>query len=136
MPLSVIKKWRNFNICPNYILLITLVGIFHNDATLIPVTTCLCKHNEPEGFNENFSYRGPRQSLSFVCQSIIFQALYFWIFSGGNFVDEFPFFVKPRPSFLIFGGFIPLGWSKLFPRLHFRTLFACKFLQRAFFIQD
>lgn len=67
----------NFNICLNYILLITLVGIFHNDATLIPVTTCLCKHNELLGFNENFIYQGPRQSLSFVCQSIIFQELYF-----------------------------------------------------------
>ena len=114
LPLSVIKKWRNFNICPNYMLLITLFGIFHNDATLIPVFTCLCKHNELEGFNENLIYRGPRQSLSFVCQSIIFQALNFWIFSGGNFVVEFPFCVKLRPSFLIFLVFIPLGCGNYF----------------------
>ena len=108
------KKWRNFNICPNYILLITLSDIFHNDATFIPVITCLCKLNELDGFNENFIYRRPRQSLSFVCQSIIFQALYIWIFSGGNFVVEFPFCVKPRPSFLIFLGFIPLGCGNYF----------------------
>lgn len=104
------KKWRNFNIW----------GIFHNDATLILVTTCLCKHTELEGVNENFIYRGPRQSLSFVCRSIMFQALHFWIFSDENFVwSVHSILCQALTKFSIFFlVFIPLGWWKLFPRFH------------------
>lgn len=119
------KKWRNFNIW----------GIFHNDATLILVTTCLCKHTELEGVNENFIYRGPRQSLSFVCRSIMFQALHFWIFSDENFVwsVQFHFVSSPDKIFYFFFGFYSTWLMEIISSFsHFRTLFACKFLQRAF----